>query len=292
MAGRTSDKPMGKLLETETLATVRQEAERMQVEKPGPGKLEVGKLRAVMPTAAMPAATMPVDGVPGNGVPSAEGSHGLAELPQNHPEHSVFSEENFPRLLEALRNGDQQAMTLVCQHYGDWLRGVIRGAIHPRVRQRYDSVDFVQSTWVSLLTQRERLPQLASSDELARYLARIAFNRVHDASRESFRTKKRDMRRECGLSALERGQGGHAAIKDRRQARPSEFFCARERMDNINQCLEQFPPHMRQIPRRRAFGESFLNIARSIGVHERTVRRFLKDLLRVICGDGVEKTRK
>jgi RNA polymerase sigma factor (sigma-70 family) len=273
---------MGELLETETLATVRQEAERMQVEKPGLGKFEVGKLGAVMPTAAMP----------GDGVPTAEGSHGLAELPRNHPEHSVFSEENFPRLLEALRNGDQQAMTLVCQHYGDWLRGVIRGAIHPRVRQRYDSVDFVQSTWVSLLTQRERLPQLASSDELARYLARIAFNRVHDASRESFRTKKRDMRRECGLSALEQGQGGHAAIKDRRQARPSEFFCARERMDNINKCLEQFPPHMRQIPRRRAFGESFLNIARSIGVHERTVRRFLKDLLRVICGDGVEKTRK
>ncbi len=195
------------------------------------------------------------------------------------PDQAVLASQGFARLLDALRSGDSRALTIVIHQYSEWLRSAIRRAIHPRVRQRYDSVDFVQSTWASLILRRRRLPNIADADELARYLMRIAYHKVFDATRETLRTKKRDMRRECGLTDLEVGQTGRVAIRDRQQPRPSEVFRAREKLARMAKTLEEYPERMRDIHLRRVNGESLQQIAQTIGVHERTVRRILQRLL-------------
>jgi RNA polymerase sigma factor (sigma-70 family) len=196
-----------------------------------------------------------------------------------------LAQQNFARFVDALRSGDSRAVTAVFRCYSDWLRKIIRRSIHRRVRQRYDSSDFVQSTWASMLSQRERLPELADADELGRYLVRIAFRKVHDANREAIQTKKRDMRRECALADLERGESARTAVGDRHQPRPSEIYCVRERIERLASMLAAFPHWMRDVPQRRACGESLKQIAISVGVDERTVRRKLTKLLKELCGD-------
>ncbi len=210
----------------------------------------------------------------------------IARWYQNLPVDSALAKRGFANLIESLRRGDSEVLTMVIQQYSEWLRITIRRSIHPRVRQRYDSSDFVQSTWASMISQRERLPNLADATELGRYLVRIAFHKVHDANRRAILTKKRDMRRECGLADLEHSPGGQAVISDRRQPRPSEIFRARERLDRIRKVLAGYPERMREIPQRRAQGESFEQIAANIGVHERTVRRFLAKLLEELRRDN------
>jgi len=219
---------------------------------------------------------------------SAEGTNlaSIARWYQNLPADSPLAKRGFANLIESLRRGDSEVLTMVIQQYSEWLRITIRRSIHPRVRQRFDSSDFVQSTWASMISQRERLPNLADATELGRYLVRITFHKVHDANRQAILTKKRDMRRECGLADLEHTPGGQAVISDRRQPRPSEIFRARERLDRIRMVLDRYPERMREIPQRRAQGESFEQIAANIGVHERTVRRFLAKLLEELRRDN------
>ena len=163
------------------------------------------------------------------------------------------------------------------ESYGDWLRNAIRRVIHPRLRKRYDSVDFLQSTWASIIMNCERLPNLVDAEQFARYLVQVAYNKVSDANR-ALNTKKRDSRRECSLLELEDGHTGRDVIGDRRQPRPSEVFYAREQYDRVAEFVKQYPERLREIPYRRASGESLKQIAREVGVNERTVRRILKRL--------------
>ena len=202
---------------------------------------------------------------------------GSASCLKSFPEHSVLRTQTFPRLLASLRRGDPQAFSAMFEYYGDWLRNAIRRVIHPRLRKRYDSVDFLQSTWASIITKCERLPNLADAEQFARYLVQVAHNKVSDANR-ALKTKKRDMRRECTLLELEDGHTGRDVIGDRRQPRPSEFFYAREQYDRVAEFVKHYPERLREIPYRRASGESLKQIAREVGVNERTVRRILERL--------------
>jgi RNA polymerase sigma-70 factor (ECF subfamily) len=202
---------------------------------------------------------------------------GSASYFKKLPQHSAFRTQTFPRLLASLRRGDPQAFSAMFESYGDWLRNAIRRVIHPRLRKRYDSVDFLQSTWASIITKCERLPNLADAEQFARYLVQVAYNKVSDANR-ALNTKKRDSRRECTLLELEDGHTGRDVIGDRRQPRPSEFFHAREQYERVAEFVKQYPERLREIPYRRASGESLKQIAREVGVNERTVRRILKRL--------------
>ena len=77
------------------------------------------------------------------------------------------------------------------------IRRAVRRALHPRLRPKFDSLDFVQIVWKSFFRERDKLDRFEHPQDLALFLVGLARNKVLMEARR-LTADRHDVRREQG----------------------------------------------------------------------------------------------
>jgi len=188
---------------------------------------------------------------------------------------SVLGEiDDFRCLIRQVREGSENAAWEIVGRYGEVIRRAVRRALNSRLRSKFDSSDFVQFVWASFFRARDELDRFEDPDQLARFLVKMARNKVGMEVRRRLLTEKYNVNRELSLDSP---PSGTPMDVPSRQPGPAEVAIARERW---NRMLQGQPQHCRQIIQMRLQGYTYQAIADSLHIAESTVRRFLKRLSR------------
>jgi RNA polymerase sigma-70 factor (ECF subfamily) len=174
--------------------------------------------------------------------------------------------------MQQVRAGSQEAAWELIERYGPHIQRAVRRRLHASLRSKFDSIDFVQSVWASFFTSRNQAVQFDTPESLIAFLAALARNKVVDEFRRRVQTEKHDITRE---RALHEDIDVSPESVPGPEATPSQVAVARERW---NRLVDQQPEHYRQIIQLRFEGKTQEEIAREIGVNERTVRKILERL--------------
>ena len=178
----------------------------------------------------------------------------------------------FRKSITRLRTGDDNAAWHIIEEYGPHIQRIVRRRLDQRMRSKFDSIDFVQMVWASFFKHPSQIVNFNEPDDLVRYLAVIAKNKVVDEYRRRLRYRKYNVARERSLRdsdvAPNRIEAAHPT--------PSQIAMAREQWTQI---MEQQSDRNRQIVRMRLRGATFEEIAKELGISERTARKVIDDLL-------------
>jgi RNA polymerase sigma-70 factor (ECF subfamily) len=152
------------------------------------------------------------------------------------------------------------------ERYGEYIRRVIRRRLDPRLRPQYDSLDFVQSVWASVLQLPADRCTFATAEDLIGFLVRVAYNKVIDAYRRQLGTLKRDATREQPL-----GDGSVGGP----EPTPSQVAMAEECWEQL---LDGQPEEGRRVLELLRQGYTHQEIADRLSVSVRTIHRLLRKL--------------
>jgi RNA polymerase sigma factor (sigma-70 family) len=180
--------------------------------------------------------------------------------------------EPLDELLKRLCNGDMAAAERVFVEYEPYLRKVIRRQLPAQLRSKFDSLDILQSVWVTLLRGlRDSGWRFTDADQLRGFLFVATRNRLIDR----VRSHRKVMTREEPLDKYDKR---HPLTSP--QPRPSEIAQAGDVWERLLACC---PPeyHRMLILRRR--GHTFAEIAARTGLHPDSVRRILRTLARQLA---------
>jgi RNA polymerase sigma factor (sigma-70 family) len=177
----------------------------------------------------------------------------------------------FRRLLAGLRAGEAGAVDDLCRLYGPFVRAAVRRQLHPKLRTRFDSIDFVQDVWASFLAVPQERYTFETPQALLGFLCRVAHNKVVEVFRQRFETQKDDVTREQRVDEVEGGRDGLASAAPT----PSQHAVAGEQWERL---LSQFPAGHQEVVRRLRDGYSHEDIARMSNVSLSTVNRIVRRL--------------
>lgn len=186
--------------------------------------------------------------------------------------------DDFRILLQRVGDGSEEAAWELVERYGDDIRRAVRRTLDRRLRSKFDSLDFVQLVWSSFFRTRGRAQQFNHPGELAAFLYKMARNKVGMETRRRLNTEKFDVKRERSLDDVPSHEESTAAG---RSDAPVDVAIAREQWNRI---IQGKPEHYQKIIRMRLQGHTCNDIADSLDLGERTVRRFLKKLCRDTLG--------
>jgi len=184
------------------------------------------------------------------------------------------SDDEFRALVNALRSGSEEAGWQLVERYGDRIRRAVRRALDPRLRPKFDSMDFVQLAWLSFFRRPEYLDRFDNPGQLAQFLVQMAMNKLREEARRRLRLQKYGVRRERNVDNL--------STEDREGLRargpsPVDVAAAREQWQRI---VDTQPQRYREIVEMRLQGFTFVEIAESLGIAESTARRAISKLVR------------
>lgn len=178
----------------------------------------------------------------------------------------------FPELLDRVRQGDERAVALLYGNVeGEVLRS-IRRKLNPSLRTRFDSADFMQSAWASFFRRIAEIPSFATELDLVRHLQAIARNKVTDEVRRNLVCRKRDIRREGVEGPGNQRLRVSVDVADLRQSEPTAMASAREVWHDLNR---QLPDLHRLVLALRFEGLTYVEIAMSLDIHERSARKIM-----------------
>ncbi|HEX7446817.1 MAG TPA: ECF-type sigma factor [Pirellulales bacterium] len=182
-------------------------------------------------------------------------------------------DEPSRRLIEEFRSGDQRAADEIFRRYVSRLTVFARSRLSPRIRRRIDPEDVVLSAYRSFfLRARDGKLSLRRSGDLWRLLVAITLNKVrHQAARH--RAKKRSVDREQSLEERD------PPVDAKQQPSPLEGLIVAEELERV---MGQLAPLKRQVLELRLVDEPIARIALKTGRCERTVRRMLADLQKLL----------
>ena len=106
----------------------------------------------------------------------------------------------FAELVGGLRSGDPASVEALCRRYAPYIRAAVRRQLHPRLRTRFDSLDFVQDVWASFLAIPAERYAFDTPQALHAFLVQMASNRVIEVFRQRFQTQKNDIAREVAAN--------------------------------------------------------------------------------------------
>lgn len=178
----------------------------------------------------------------------------------------------FQTLLVRIQAGDAAALDDLLNQFGPFVRAAVRRKLHHRLRSQYDSLDFVQDVWASLLALPADRYQFDTPEALFAFLGRVANNKVTDVFRERFETQKRAITREESLADATASRGFDVPGGE---ASPSLVAIAAERWEAL---MTELPPGHRPILEKLRDGYEYEQIAREAGVSLSTVNRVVRRL--------------
>jgi RNA polymerase sigma factor (sigma-70 family) len=180
--------------------------------------------------------------------------------------------EPLDELLKRLCDGDMAAAERVFVEYEPYLRKAVRRQLPAQLRSKLDSLDILQSVWVSLLRGlRESGWRFADADQLRGFLFVATRNRLIDRARMHQKAMAREQ-------PLDEYNERHPLTSS--QPRPSEVAQAADVWERLLACC---PPEHHPILSLRRQGHTLAEIATQTGLHSDSIRRILRTLARQIA---------
>jgi RNA polymerase sigma factor (sigma-70 family) len=180
--------------------------------------------------------------------------------------------QRFRELMSQMRSGSSSAAWELVEQYGPHIRAVVRRMLDDRMRTVFDSEDFAQAVWASVIRMQDRLREIDEPRRFVGFLAALARNKVVDEVRRKT-SQKQDMRR---VQSLDDSYTHRDPGMATRQGTPSQWAMAREKWDRI---VDKQPEKNRRVLELRLSGATFTEIAEELEMHERTARRVVDRLL-------------
>lgn len=178
---------------------------------------------------------------------------------------------DFARLMQHVRDGSDEAARELQKRYGRYIGRVVRRRMPNRLRSMFDSQDFVQSVWGSFFRTLPAHVDFDGPGALARFLARIANNKVIDETRRRLMGQKHNIADVRSLDSIDTD----VVEADTVQPSPSQVVMAKEERSFLQR---ERPAYYLQILDLRAAGATYKRIASELSLNEKTVRRVLKRL--------------
>ncbi len=175
--------------------------------------------------------------------------------------------------MNRVKNGSEDAIRELLDQYGEHIFRVIRRRLHHRMRSQFDSQDFAQAVWASFFARRDELSRFESPDDLLAFLQAVAGNKIIDECRRRLQSTKYDVGRELAIE--ERFPSGDESSLPASDKTPSEIVSHQEQVDRV---FNEMPSHYQRLMEMRIGGATFTEIAQTMGLNERAVRRVFKRL--------------
>jgi RNA polymerase sigma-70 factor (ECF subfamily) len=186
-----------------------------------------------------------------------------------------LTDAEFQVLVDRARGGDSASIERLLEAFEGDVRAMVRARLPRSLRPRFDSMDFVQEVWRSLLERP--IGDGPGYDDAARfrgYLAGVVRNKVLEEFRRRTRCQKNDLAREESLYVENGGRAEPRAVIAPGST-PSEEMQARDCLDRL---VAGGNPIEAQIVELRRQALTFEEIAGRLGIHERSVRRMVDAL--------------
>lgn len=175
---------------------------------------------------------------------------------------------DFDGLICEVRKGSEIAIDQLVKRFGPQVLRKIRRNLHPKLRSKYDSLDFVQEVWKSFFTSNLKRMEFSSKEDLEKLLGRIAQNKIIDINRQRFGSTKYSIHRE------ETQEACHLIFEELAgtDATPSQIVMSSEEWDAA---LATQPPVYQQVLRLFAKGLTLEEIAIATDLATRSIRRII-----------------
>jgi RNA polymerase sigma-70 factor (ECF subfamily) len=181
-----------------------------------------------------------------------------------------MDKRDLANLVEQAKKGDEAAIRDLLRRFESDVRIVVRARLPRALRSQFDTMDFVQAVWASVLTNDG--PDLARFDNSRRlrgYLAKVATNKVFQEHRRRTQTQKFDLRRQEPLFIR---SSGREVLRPLVSPGPTPSQDA-QAGDRLAQITEGCSNSVRKIIELRRQGMTYAEIAEEAGVHVDAVRR-------------------
>jgi RNA polymerase sigma factor (sigma-70 family) len=177
------------------------------------------------------------------------------------------TDAEFRALMKRVLNGSEEAAQELFRDYEPYLLQVIRRRLDQRYRSKFDSLDFAQDVWASFFAEDSEKRVFRTSGDLLAFLARLAHNKVIDA------THRRQPGREKA-GGWEQSLDDSTAL-DKNELAGSEPTPSQEvsKEDEWRAFLRKQPLVYRRIFVLLREGKSTGEIAKEMDIHPRTVLR-------------------
>lgn len=182
---------------------------------------------------------------------------------------------DFAGLIAQVKEGDEAAIARLIERYGPEVRMMVRRRLPARLRSQFDTVDFTQLVWSSVIADcRDRPGGFDDPKHLLGFLAGVVHNKVAGEYRRRTRTRKYDINREEPLYVR---RGGREVPRDvpAGDPTPSEEVQADDRLEQL---VAGRSPLEVQIVELRRQGLTIDEVAARLELHEKAVRRVIDSL--------------
>jgi RNA polymerase sigma factor (sigma-70 family) len=187
-----------------------------------------------------------------------------------------MANETSRQLFERLRDGDSRAAADVFDRYCRRLIALVRVRMSPRLGQRVDPEDVVQSALRSFFVRAGNDEFVfQQSGDLWRLLAAITLSKLRRQVEVHTAEKRAVAKEQPG------GELKLMAVTADREPQPGDEAAL---LEELEQVLEKSSPLEREALERRLAGETIEEIAASMGRSQRTVRRLLQT-----CREALER---
>ena len=181
-------------------------------------------------------------------------------------------DDDFAELMARAKAGDQAAIHVFLTRFEHEVQMMVRARLPKKLRNQYDSADFVQAVWQSFFSNLPRqAPDFEKVEHLRRYLAGVVRNKIYEQHRRLTRTDKYDVLREERLY-IRRGDRDVPREVVSPDPSPSQSAQAGDRLAQLTAGRSQ---HEVDVIGLRRQGLTFEEIAAATGVRERTARRII-----------------
>ncbi|MFM7319428.1 MAG: RNA polymerase sigma factor [bacterium] len=183
-------------------------------------------------------------------------------------------------LIDRVRSGDEEAMGELFAEFQYEIQIFVRYKLPRQLRTRYDSMDFVQSVYQSIMVDwRNKPPEdFATADRVKDYLKGTAHNKILEIFRRETKSQRFGVSREVSMvvRGSDSADGQEQVIEPAgSDPTPSQHVQAQ---DVLNKLTRGKPPIYRQIALLRREGMTYGEIAEAVGLSERSVKRKLDEL--------------
>ena len=156
-------------------------------------------------------------------------------------------------LVLRAQHGDQAALDRLCARYYDRVRRIVQLRLGPRLRERVDSGDILQETFLAAVRSLSSF-EMREEASLINWLARLAERQIIAAA-DFHGARKRDSRRDVQVS-------GPVEIEDRRLARPLDLAAGAEEQHLVEAAVARLPDEYRELTLLRNYaGASWESVA-------------------------------
>lgn len=181
--------------------------------------------------------------------------------------------DDFQQTLRKISEGSEEAVWYFIETYGPHIQRVIRRRLHPQMRSKFDSADFVQMVWASFFSQPTDMQRFDRAEDLLAYLAVMAKNKVIDEWRRRSSSETCDVDRGPDTEANDLCAPSTHRVDN---STPSKIAIARERWRLL---MDEPSDRKRRLVQLRLQGASYAEIAQRLGIGETTAREMVQKLV-------------